>query len=157
ISEEPKSMFGKLMSISDETMWEYFRLLTDFNLEELKRMHPKEAKLLLAENIVSFYYSKEIAKKEKEEFERIFSQRKIPQDIPIYKVKTKKINLIDIILEAGLVSSKNEIRRLFYQKGISLIDKNNTQQILKDYFIEVPLEGLVLKIGKQKFLKIVLV
>jgi tyrosyl-tRNA synthetase len=157
ITEEPKSMFGKLMSICDEAMYEYFRLLTDRNLETVKKMHPKEAKLLLAQTMVSFYYSEKIGQREKEEFERVFSQKNMPQDIPIYKVKETNIDLVEVIYEAKLVSSKNEGRRLLSQGGISLMNTDDPSGLttLKDQTIAVPSGGLVIKVGKKKFLKII--
>ncbi|UCC94413.1 MAG: tyrosine--tRNA ligase, partial [Candidatus Omnitrophota bacterium] len=84
ITETAASMFGKLMSISDETMWEYFRLLTHCSREEVRKMHPKDAKLFLAQTIVSEHHSPKIAKAERQEFERVFSQRQLPKDIPVY-------------------------------------------------------------------------
>ena len=111
ITEDPKDIFGKVMSISDEIMWEYFRLLTDFNLEEIKIKHPKEAKLMLAQKIVSLYCSPKIAQKERENFERVFSQRKIPTDMPVCVVGRSCVDLIEVIHKEKLASSKNEARR----------------------------------------------
>ena len=150
ITEAPTSMFGKIMSISDELMWDYFRLLTDCDLEEVRKMHPKEAKLLLAEMITSFFYSSFIGKEEREKFERVFSQREIPEDIPVYKVDTPQVNLIDVLYKIQMVSSRNEARRLLTQGGITCRDVPIYQQTM-----EVPSEGVVLKIGKRRFLKII--
>jgi len=156
ITEEPKSMFGKLMSISDEVMLEYFRLLTDIPLEKVKEMHPKEAKLMLAETIVSFYYSKESGKKEKEEFEKIFSNKELPQDMPIYRADKESIDLIEVLFREKIVSSKNEARRLLAQGGISIVEADPSKtETIKEQTLKLPPQGLVIKIGKRKFLKIV--
>ncbi len=156
VTEEPKSMFGKLMSISDEVMLEYFRLLTDIPLEKVKKMHPKEAKLLLAEEIVSFYYSKESGKKEKEEFEKVFSQKELPQDMPVYRAKKESIDLVEVLFTEKMVSSKNEARRLLMQGGISVVEAGSSKAApVKEQTIKIPAQGLVLKIGKRKFLKII--
>jgi tyrosyl-tRNA synthetase len=156
ITEEPKNIFGKLMSISDEVMWEYFRLLTSCNLEELKKMHPKEAKLSLAQTLVSFYYSPAIGKKEREEFEKVFSQKEIPQDITAYKAAKGNVDVIELLYETKAAASKNEARRLLKQGGISLIDPDNPSKTatIKEPLIIIPAQGLVLKIGKKKFLKV---
>lgn len=155
ITEEPKSMFGKLMSISDEVMLEYFRLLTDIPAEKIKKMHPKEAKLMLAENIVSFYYSADAGKKEKVEFEKIFSQKELPQDMPIYRAGKESADLIEILFSEKIVSSKNEARRLLTQGAISQVFADPPKTLnLKEQTIKIPPQGLVLKIGKRKFLKI---
>jgi tyrosyl-tRNA synthetase len=157
ITEEPKSIFGKLMSISDEVMWEYYKLLTDYNLAELKKIHPKEAKLMLAERIVSFYYSESIAKREKDEFEKVFSQKEIPGDIAVHKIDKSEIDLIELLFCAKVVSSKNEARRLLAQGSISLITADNPSKTttLKDSALRIPVQGAILKIGKKKFLKII--
>jgi tyrosyl-tRNA synthetase len=157
ITEEPKNIFGKLMSISDEVMWEYFRLLTDDKLEEIKKMHPKEAKLHLAQKIVSFYYSEAAGKKEREEFEKVFSQKEIPTDIAAYKADKTEVDLLDILTKVKIVSSKNEGRRLLGQGGISLIDPTapTKSTTLKEPLLKIPPQGAILKIGKKKFLKII--
>jgi len=158
ITDNSRDMFGKLMSIPDEIMWDYLRLLTDFDLEEVKRMHPKEAKLLLAESIVSFYHSLKVARREREEFKRIFSKKEVPQDIVVFKVKNTFLNVIDILYEKGVVSSKNEARRLLKQKGITIIDLKDPKRtvVLEDSNINIPPEGIILKIGKRRFLKLIL-
>jgi tyrosyl-tRNA synthetase len=157
ITEDSKSMFGKIMSISDEVMWEYFRLLTECDLEELKEKHPKEAKLGLAQTIVSFYHSDKEGLKQRQEFERVFSQKEIPANMPEYKVSGGKINIIDVICDAGLLPSKREARRFLEQGSISMIDIKDSSKVavIKDQIVGVPQQGAVLKIGKKKFLKIV--
>ncbi len=148
ITEPPKEIFGKLMSISDELMLEYFRLLTDFNLEEIKKMHPKEAKLLLAQSLVKELYNEEIAIREREEFERVFSKRELPSEIPVYHTKDEIIDIIEILYKTQIVPTKNEARRLLKQKAITIQDK-----VLEERKLKVSGE-LTLKIGKRKFLKI---
>jgi tyrosyl-tRNA synthetase len=157
ISEEPQSMFGKLMSISDEVMWEYFRLLTDCALAELKTMHPKEAKLLLAQTLVSYYHSPANANSARKEFERVFSQKEIPQELYVYKVKNSPAEVLEILLGARFVASKNEARRLLTQGGISVIENGGACQgsTVKEQTLAIPSQGLILKVGKKKFIKIV--
>ena len=152
ITEEPFQMFGKIMSISDVTMGEYFRLLTDLDIEKVKKMHPKEAKLLLAEKIVSEYHSPSLAKKAKEEFERIFSRKETPKDLPLFTVSEKKVDLIELLYSSKLVSSRNQARRLLLQKGVREKEKDTP---LQDRVLEIPPQGLILKVGKRKFLKVV--
>lgn len=155
ITENPKDMFGKIMSISDEVMWEYFRLLTDIDIQTVKNMHPKEAKLKLAVEIVSFYYSTRLALKVKKNFERVFSQKNIPEDLPIYKAKESNIDIIEVLSQANLVASKNEARRLLSQGSISFGLANTTDlAVLKEQSISLPPEGLVFKVGKKRFLKV---
>lgn len=158
ITEPAKTMFGKIMSIPDDIMWEYFRLLTDLDLAAVKNMHPKEAKVLLAHTIVSQYHSVESAGQEKAEFQRVFSQNELPQEIEVYKSGSKEINVVDVLFKAKLTASKNEARRLLMQGGISLIDAQGSfgAAAVSNQVITLPDNGIVLKVGKKKFLKIVL-
>lgn len=158
VTEASKTMFGKVMSISDEVMWEYYRLLCDCDIESVKETHPKQAKLNLAERIVSFYHCAQAAKKEREEFERVFSRKQLPENIPVYKARESRVDLIEVLYKANLVSSKNEIRRLLSQGGISLLNPDNpsTTATIKDQALSVPPQGVTLKIGKKRFLKIIL-
>ncbi len=157
VTENPKSMFGKIMSISDEVMWEYIRLLSDLDIEDLKKRHPREVKLTLAENLVSFYHSKKLASREKIEFVDVFSQRKLPKKVQIYKVKESTVNIIEVLYDAKLTASKNEARRLLSQGGISLLDSEaGVIAVVKEQNLEIPPEGVIFKVGKKRFLKLTL-
>ena len=147
INESAKEMFGKIMSISDEMMLKYYTLLTDEDLKAIKNMHPREAKLKLAQIIVTQYHSQKDAEKARLEFTRVFSRKETPEDMPSYKLSGGK-TILEILLATGLVSSKNEARRLIQQGGVSLdgirIDKENT----------VLDKTGILKVGKRRFLKL---
>jgi tyrosyl-tRNA synthetase len=155
VNEDPASMFGKIMSISDEVMWEYFRLLTDQDVEKIKLIHPKEAKLSLAQTISAFYHGQENAAQAREQFQRIFSEKKLPDDILVYKATSPKVDLLEIFTQTKLTASKNEARRLFTQEGVSLVDENYNLTVLTEQIIEIPSQGIILKLGKRKFIKIV--
>jgi len=149
IAEAPQEMFGKLMSISDDLMWKYYELLTDEDLGVARKLHPKEAKLKLAENIIGQYHSQEKALAARREFQRVFSQKEIPQDILCLKLPHQKANIVDILIAAGIASSKNEARRLIAQGAVSL----NGECIGKEDAV-IDKEGII-KAGKRRFLKIV--
>ncbi|MCG2713942.1 MAG: tyrosine--tRNA ligase [Candidatus Omnitrophica bacterium] len=149
INEPAKDMFGKIMSVSDELMLKYYELLTDEDLNKVKQMHPKEAKVNLAKIIITQYHSRQSAEKEAEEFTRVFSQKEIPQDMPKFKTDGKK-NILAILIESKLVASGNEARRLIKQGAVSF----NNVRIEKDDFI--PHEPGVLKAGSRRFLKVIL-
>ena len=160
ITDKPKDMFGKLMSISDEVMWEYQRLLTDRSKDEiadLKLKHPMEVKTDLAVEIVSFYHSEKQAQKAKEEFKNVFSKGNLPKSIPEYKAKQPKIDIIEVLHESKLAPSKNEARRLLSQGSISQINPDNPDDsyVISSQEIELPAQGCVLKVGKKRFLKII--
>ena len=147
INETPKDMFGKIMSISDQLMVEYYELLTDENLAGIKKMHPKEAKVKLAENIITQYHSKELAENAREEFQRVFGLKELPQDIPEYKIDGKQ-TILNILLESGLVKSGNEARRLLKQGAVLF----NGSKIAEENFI--PSQSGNLKVGSRRFLKL---
>lgn len=155
VTDSPKDMFGKIMSISDEVMWEYYRLLTDKNVDEAKQKHPKEAKLLLAKEIVSFYHSQAQAQKAAAEFEKVFSKKQLPKDLPIYRADSDSVDLVEALHKAKQAASKNEARRLLTQGSVHVSCPPNPDfKVHKELKIKVPKAGLILKIGKKRFLKI---
>jgi len=155
LSDTSKDMFGKIMSIPDNIMLKYFELLTDEDMDKVKKMietNPRDAKMYLGYLIVKQYYGEEVAKKEKEEFERVFSKREIPTDIPVVYVKKGKYGLVDLLFEQKLVSSKSEAKRLLSQGGIKIDSKK-----AEDVNLILDLENqdeILIQIGKLKFVKI---
>ncbi len=149
INEPPKEIFGKIMSVSDELMHKYYELLTDVDLASVKTLHPKEAKMRLGENIVSQFYSAKEAKKAREDFERIFSQKENPGEIFEYQFsKEQTLNIADVLVEAKLAGSKNEARRLLAQGAVT----HDGKKIDDEHWMLC--QG-VLKVGKRRFLKLV--
>lgn len=150
LNDKPQDMFGKLMSISDELMMVYYELLTQENLEEIKQMHPKEAKMKLGMIIVERYWGKEEAENAKNEFNKIFANKDLPTEIEEYKCDKDKIKLSELLFVSKMVSSKNEARRLIEQGGA----KVDNQKVTSDDEIEIK-DGMILQAGKRKFKKIV--
>ena len=148
VDEPAQEMFGKVMSVSDELMWKYYTLLTDQDLQEMKSMHPKEAKLHLAELIVGQYHGRERAAQAREEFQQVFGQKELPSDMPAYELRDKKPDILSILLDSGLIASKNEARRLIKQGGVYLDSKRLDQETT------VIKQDGVLKVGKKRFLRI---
>ena len=148
INEAPDEIFGKLMSISDELMYKYFEYLTDFDLKEIKALHPKEAKQKLGEAVVKQFYNTAIASKAKADFERVFSQKKIPDMVEEYRLENKKLTLADILLDKKLVCSTREFQRLIKQGAISYEGGKVTDAQW------TPKAG-VLRIGKRRFLRLI--
>jgi len=149
ITEPAKEMFGKIMSISDTLMMKYYELLTDEDLGEIKKLHPKEAKLQLAKNIVAQYHSTFAAEQAQSEFERVFSQKETPQDLAVYKLPAGGNNIIEILIKSGLAPTKNEARRLIKQRSVTLNDRKI------DAESAIIGEDGVLRVGKRRFLRLV--
>lgn len=155
IQDSPNDFFGKIMSIPDEIMVRYFRLMTNCSIDEIEDMHPKKAKMLLAKEIISQFYDKESAEKAALEFNRIFKDKKIPKDIPIKKISTdmlkdNKIDIIKLLRKTDLVKSNSQARRLIKQKAVSI----DSRKIVKiDEQVDVKTD-MIVKVGKRRFAKI---
>ena len=147
ITEKPDEMFGKIMSISDELMLKYYTLLTDEDLSKVKQMHPKEAKLRLAETIVAQYHPKKAAGEARDEFQRVFTERQHPKNIPVFTIRQPQ-RIIKIITESGLAQSGNATRILIEQGAVEF----EGQKIEDGNFI-VDSDG-ILKVGSRRFLNI---
>jgi tyrosyl-tRNA synthetase len=152
----PEDMYGKIMSLPDKAMSSYFRLLTRFTPSEIEeiesslekgKLHPRDAKMKLAREIVEIYIGQEAAKKAEEHFVSVFQQGSLPEDMVTYQLKTK-LTVLDFLVECSIVSSKSEGRRLMAQKGVRY-----DGQIITD-----PDQALigpgVLQVGKRRFIRI---
>jgi tyrosyl-tRNA synthetase len=150
-NDEPFDMFGKVMSIRDELMEDYYKLVLYYeNLEEVKKLikeNPRDAKEKLAYEIVKIFYNEEIASKVRDEFNRVFKYKQAPDDAPVYELKEAE-DLCSILLKTKLVNSKNEFRRLISQSAI----KVNNEVIKENVIIS---DNVYVRVGKHRFLKIV--
>ena len=160
ISEAPSEMYGKAMSIPDELMMRYFMLVTDMSIEEQEQLskdlesgaaHPRDVKMKLAHTIVRLYHGEEAANFGQDEFVRVFQKHAMPTDIPEYKVTITEepVFVPQFLSDAGLTASNGEARRSI-KAGAFKIDgeKCNEEHILLK-------DGMVLQVGKRKFIKIV--
>ncbi len=155
INDTPKDMFGKIMSIPDNIMLKYFELLTNEDMDKIKHMcetDPRNAKSYLAYLIVKQYYGESVAIYEKEQFDKIFKEKQVPDNIPEIKVEKQTYKLVDLLVKLNLVNSKNEAKRLILQGGIKI----NQKKVLENIEIDFNKVGHInLQIGKIKFAKIV--
>jgi tyrosyl-tRNA synthetase len=161
ISEPPKEMFGKLMSISDELMLRYYELMSQISLDELEALkrglksgafHPRQAKEELAVELITRYWSTEDAARAREEFEHVFRDKGLPEDIPEfpYRWEEEDVWLPALMKAAGLTGSTSEARRLIRQGGVKLDGKK-----LTDTEARVREGGFLLQAGKRKFVRVV--
>ncbi len=156
ITDAPNDMFGKVMSIPDELMENYFTLLTDLPAEQITELtdgaktHPRKAKATLGKMIVAQYHGEEAGEAASAEFDKVFASKQAPTDMPEIKVAQSSMNIVELVTLAGFAKSKSEARRLIGQNAVSIDDEKIT-----DANAVVTLEdGQVLKVGKRRFGKI---
>ncbi|AEI15572.1 Tyrosyl-tRNA synthetase [Flexistipes sinusarabici DSM 4947] len=157
ITESPSDMFGKLMSISDELMFRYMLLLSDRSMksiEDLKkdikngRLHPMDVKKDFACEIVEKFHDKSAAEKAKSDFEKVFSKRENPEDMPVLEVSGE--SMLEIIRKLNFASSNSDARRLAKQGAVSV----NGEKI-SDIEMSPAAGEYTLKVGKRKFARII--
>jgi tyrosyl-tRNA synthetase len=153
VTDEPKDMFGKIMSISDDMMENYFTLLTDLSAERIaelintKKTHPKEAKVLLGKTIVTQFYNKAAAQTTAAEFDKVFAQGQLPDEIPEVEMTAEPVSTKQLLLACKLVSTGGEAKRMVLQAAVS-VDGNK----ISDPNVEItPRNGMVIQVGKRKF------
>lgn len=166
INEPPQVMYGKVMSIPDNLMIRYFELVTDVPLNEIDQIkinlendniHPRDVKKRLAREIAQLYHGHSDSLIAEEEFEKVFKKKLYPEEIKelVLKkdnLKEGKIWITELIVMSGLVSSKSEARRLIEQGGVKI----NGEKVSDPYLDLTVKEGMILKIGKLNFIKLVI-
>lgn len=157
ITQEPKEMFGRLLSISDALMWRYYELLSAKSLQEIESLkqgvakgslHPKAVKEDLAVEIITRYYDEERALNAKEEFARVFAKEELPSTMPKFN-KPDGIWIAQLLSECELCASNSEALRLIKQGGVKL----NSEKI-EDSKLNLSKGEYILQVGKRKFAKI---
>jgi len=152
----PEDMYGKVMSLPDKAMGAYFRLVTRWSASQIEkleqgmaeeRIHPRDAKMKLAREIVEIYHNPLAAEQAEQAFVRVFQQRDMPEGIPAYSLIPGQ-TVLDVLLAGNLVNSKSEGRRLIEQKGVRL-----DGEVLTDPHQPFPHSG-VLQAGKRKFIRV---
>lgn len=161
VAENPNSMFGKIMSIPDSLILNYFTLLTDLTGKELEKIksdmasqkvNPRDLKVRLAKEIITFYHSKKDAESAEKEFIRIFRDKALPSEIPEIKISEKSLPILDLLVKAKLASSKSEAKRLVEGKAVEIDSKTIT-----DWKTTIEIKnGMVIKAGKRRFAKIII-
>jgi tyrosyl-tRNA synthetase len=157
IGEAPESMFGKLMSISDTLMWRYFELLSFQSLEAIAALrteiesgrNPRDAKVMLAQEIVTRFHSRQAAEAALAAFEARFRDGAIPENIPEISVLGAPVGILKLLREAGLVSSGAEAQRNVEQGGVR-VDGDK----IEDKALQLSAGTYVLQVGKRKFARV---
>ena len=162
ITDDPGSMFGKLMSVSDDLMFRYYELLSSLDMEKIAvlkedmeqgRLHPREVKVRLAMELVARFHGDGEAEKAKEGFDAQFRRGEIPEDIPEFVIPEDAdrdaVFLPRVLKDTGLVKSASEARRLIRQGAVSV----DGQKVCGDE-IAVNASGCVVKVGKRRFVRL---
>ncbi len=160
IDEPANEMFGKVMSISDELMWRYYELLTDLTPAELVQrraqcdsgeVNPRNAKVALAKLIIQDFHSATEAQQAEDEFNRRFVQKEVPDEVEEQTIAAGPHNLAQLLADTGLAASKGEARRLIDQGGVRI---NGEKATAANAELEIPADGLLIQVGKRKFLRL---
>lgn len=159
-TDSAKEMFGKIMSIADPTMWDYYRLLLELpadTIEKLKLGHPMEAKKQLASSLVGQFHSMKAAKHELEQFEQVFSKNKLPDDMPAFSWsdlvgEATTAPLFELMAQSELFESKGAVRRLVEQGGVKIDGEKQTDPNRE---LSPPQGEQIFQAGKRIFFKVV--
>ena len=165
INEPPRDIFGKVMSVSDELMFLYYELATDVPRGDIEKfregirkgtLHPRGVKADLAKNICAQFYDSDTAERAALEFDRVFANKELPDEVPEYRIpdgeKAKgKIWIIKLMVLAGPAATNGEARRLIKGGGVTFEAEKITDE---NFELSLPVEG-ILKVGKRKFVKII--
>ncbi|MBI4037879.1 tyrosine--tRNA ligase [Candidatus Curtissbacteria bacterium] len=155
LDDSPNDMFGKIMSISDSQIVEYWNNLTDFPEVKLNTLEPLDAKKELAREIVRIYHGQEASKKAQEIFESTIQQKKVPEFINTF-TPMSGATYSQVLLESGLAESMAEAKRKIQQGSVSVsVDPNNIPFIKVTDPRGVPTQNEVVKIGNRNYIKII--
>ncbi len=160
ISESPKDIYGKTLSIPDNLIIDYFTLATDVSTKSITNskklldsgeINPRDVKRELARELVALYYSKEIAENAEKEFDEIFVKKNNPMNIEEFILNSKSISLLQLLVDTKLCESKSQAKRVIEQGGVSIENKKITDPMSN---ITIS-ESVVLKVGKRNFIKLI--
>ncbi|EKD69908.1 MAG: hypothetical protein ACD_46C00703G0001 [uncultured bacterium] len=162
IDESPEQIFGKVMSISDETMWLYFELISFRSIADIQKlrdsvndgMNPRDVKFLLAEEIVARFHTKEAAKEARENFISQFQKGQMPDDMPEISISAPEngMQIANVMKSAGLVASTSEAVRML-QQGAVRVDGERVQDRNVLFHANTT---IILQVGKRRFAKVTL-
>lgn len=160
ITESPDSMFGKIMSISDDLMWNYYELLSSKTLDEiatLKKMteqgeNPRNIKVALAQEIITRFHNAAAADKALADFEARFRDGQIPEDMPEVTLSGAPLGIVAVLRDSGLVSSGSEATRNIQQGGVKV-----DGQKIEDKALRLEAGIYVVQVGKRRFARVTVV
>ena len=158
VDDPPADMFGKVMSISDELMWKYYELLSSRSLDEIRglqdrvsqgALHPMEAKMDLAAEMVERFHGKRDADLARESFTRVFKEKALPEDMPEVDIRLDRPWICSVLKEASMVQSTSEAKRLVAQGAVSI-----DEQKVSDPELVLAPGTYIIKVGKRRFARV---
>lgn len=158
VDDPPADMFGKVMSISDELMWKYYELLSSRSLDEIHglqdrvsrgALHPMEAKMDLAAEMVERFHGKRDADLARESFTRVFKEKALPEDMPEVDIRLDRPWICSVLKEASMVQSTSEAKRLVAQGAVSI-----DEQKVSDPELVLAPGAYIIKVGKRRFARV---
>jgi len=149
-NDPPNEMFGKLMSVPDALMPKYFELLTDCDTNAMNKLHPRDAKVLLARTITTDFHGANAAIDAAEEFRRVFSNKEVPEQVPEFQTFRGTHRLSDILVAASMAPSKKEAHRLLNQGAVEMDGKRAGEKDAVD--LQAP---VLIQVGKRRFVRVV--
>ncbi|CDQ20191.1 Tyrosine--tRNA ligase [Halobacillus karajensis] len=160
VDESPQDIFGKTMSIPDALLMKYFRLVSPLRMDEVEKigrdleegtLHPRDAKMKLAFSFVEMLHGKKAAIQSQEQFRSVFQKNQMPEDIPeVIWPQQEEVAIADLVKELGLLPSKGEVRRMVKNGGVRI----NQEKVEDPHFQIQVTDGLVLQVGKRKFVRL---
>lgn len=158
-NDSPRDMFGKIMSVGDDTMWKYYQYLlleTPEQIERMKSEHPMKCKKNLACLMVSRFFGADVGRAELENFEKVFSKNEVPDEMPEFAwdsvAQSDSAPIVNVMAETKLFPSKKEVRRLIEQGAVKLDSERVSDPFLA---LSRPVNPLVLQAGKRVFFRII--
>ena len=158
-NDTPRDMFGKIMSVGDDTMWKYYQYLlleTPEQIERMKSEHPMKCKKNLACLMVSRFFGADVGRAELENFEKVFSKNEIPDEMPEFAwdsvAQSDSAPIVNVMAETKLFPSKKEVRRLIEQGAVKLDSERVSDPFLA---LSRPVNPMVLQAGKRVFFRII--
>ncbi len=161
VMDAPEEMFGKVMSIPDAAMRDWFLLVTDVSSDEVKeimdacasgKMNPRDAKVRLAKDVIRQYHSAKDADAAEEQFKKVFQKKEVPDDVPELVVKSGEHALLDLLVAAKFSASKGEARRVVSEGGVRVAG-----EVVKDVgaTVKVGKKATLIQKGKRHFVNVI--
>lgn len=161
ITDHPNEIYGKIMSMRDELILQYFELATDIPMPELELLskdlqkntvNPRDLKMRIGREIVKLYYNEKAALEAEKYFKNVFQKKEIPDEIPVLEAGAREYNIVELLVELKLAASKGEARRLIQQKGVKI---GGEVADSSEHSVKIGKDGVLVQKGKRNFVKVI--